>query len=232
MLNTSVRAAAEGMPNVSRRRLLVGAAAISTAAAVATVAPHAHASAGSTDLQEAIAACRSAEATYSACNAREEAIAEVLGDKLFPKWTPPGGLTSIWSHRSKPFNSSAELEAEIARRLEQVEQSWASSLMDRAGYNRWMANLASARDEGLTSLREQEAAISASGYHEAYRQSDEAHRDLSTAFDVVLRQPCVTLEDVRGKAVCLLSGYQRLGLPIEGDDLVACFASFCTDGEA
>ncbi|MBB6410828.1 hypothetical protein [Mesorhizobium sangaii] len=41
MPNTSVRAAAEGMPEINRRRLLLGLAAASTAAAI-TVAPDAH----------------------------------------------------------------------------------------------------------------------------------------------------------------------------------------------
>ncbi|PAP94540.1 hypothetical protein [Mesorhizobium wenxiniae] len=41
MPNTSVRAAAEGMPAINRRRLLLGLAAASTAAAAVTVAPEA-----------------------------------------------------------------------------------------------------------------------------------------------------------------------------------------------
>ncbi|WP_143748325.1 hypothetical protein [Mesorhizobium carmichaelinearum] len=43
MPNTTVRAAAEGMPDVNRRRLLLGLAAASTAAVALAVAPHAHA---------------------------------------------------------------------------------------------------------------------------------------------------------------------------------------------
>ncbi|RWK81604.1 MAG: hypothetical protein EOR45_31935 [Mesorhizobium sp.] len=42
MPNTTVRAAAEGMPDVNRRRLLLGLAAASTAAAALAVAPPAH----------------------------------------------------------------------------------------------------------------------------------------------------------------------------------------------
>ncbi|UVC12887.1 hypothetical protein [Mesorhizobium onobrychidis] len=42
MPNITVRAAAEGMPDVNRRRLLLGLAAASTAAAALTVAPPAH----------------------------------------------------------------------------------------------------------------------------------------------------------------------------------------------
>ncbi|MER8464154.1 hypothetical protein [Mesorhizobium sp. M1396] len=43
MPNTSVRAAAEGMPEINRRRLLLGLAAASTAAAAVAVAPHSRA---------------------------------------------------------------------------------------------------------------------------------------------------------------------------------------------
>ncbi|MER8797850.1 hypothetical protein NKH75_27270 [Mesorhizobium sp. M0984] len=45
MPNNTVRAAAEGMPDVNRRRLLLGLAAASTAAAGLTVAPPAHSAA-------------------------------------------------------------------------------------------------------------------------------------------------------------------------------------------
>ncbi|PZV35987.1 hypothetical protein B5V02_22400 [Mesorhizobium kowhaii] len=173
------------MPNVNRRNLLLGAAAISTAAAVVTVAAHAHAA--PTSLEEAIAACQLAEETYGVYVARENAIANELDDKLFPKWTPPGGLSSIWSHRPNPFRSSADLEAEIARKREQVDQSWASSMMDRAGYNRWMANLATAENEGVASLREQEAFIESSGYHEASRLADNAVAVWSAAFNTLVR---------------------------------------------
>lgn len=104
MPNTFVRAVAEGMPEIDRR-LLLGLMAAFTAAAAVTVASHAHASAGSTDLQDVIAACQSAESTYFECAARENAIAEALGDKLFLKWSPSGGLMSIWSHipQAVPF---------------------------------------------------------------------------------------------------------------------------------
>lgn len=232
MPNTSVRAAAEGMPNVNRRNLLLGAAAISTAAAVIMVAPYAHAAAGSTSVQDAIAACQSAESTYAICNAKEVAIAEALGDKLFPEWTPPGGLTSIWSHRPKPFRSSAEFEAEIARKLGQVEESWASSCMDRAGHNRWMASLASARDEGLTSLREQEATIDASEYHEASQLSDEALERFGEVWGRLLRQPCQTIDDVRAKADCLLHSYEQMGWAVDAEEVVALLTSFSVAREA
>ena len=227
MPNTSVRAAAEGMPNLNRRSLLLGAAAISTAVAMVAVVPEAHAA---TSLEEAIAKCQRAEEAYGVCIARENAVAEALGDKLFPKWTPPGGLMSIWSQRPNPFSSSAELEEEIARKLDQVDRSWASSCMDRAAYNRWMASINRARDEGLSSLHEQEATIEASGYHRACSATDDALNDWGDAFDAVLRHPCRTMEEVKAKSACLLHRYEVLGAAINGEELFACLSSFCVEG--
>ncbi|MBB6407448.1 hypothetical protein [Mesorhizobium sangaii] len=180
-----------------------------------------------TSLQDALLACQSAEDQYSACHARETAIAEALGDRLFPKWTAPGGVRSIWSHRPKPFGSSAELEAEIARKLGRVEESFASSMMDRAAYNRWMADIATARSEGLTSLRQQEAYVKASGYVEAFNESDEAFEEARAALAAVMIHPCETIEDVRAKAACIIRTHQRVGVDVDGDDLVACLSSLC-----
>ncbi|RWO39122.1 MAG: hypothetical protein EOS12_28635 [Mesorhizobium sp.] len=228
MPNHGVRAAAEGMPNVNRRNLLLGAAAISTAAAVVAVSPAAHAA--PTSLEEAIAACQRAEQTYVSTAAREKAIADALGDKLFPKWTPPGGLSSIWSHHPKAFRSSGDLEAEIARKKAQVEESWASSCMDRAGYNRWMAGITSAETEGLTSLREQEAVLHASGHHDAMQQADDAIAVWNTAFQALIRHPCVTMAEVRAKAAALIHGYGALGVAVDDVEFIACLSSFCGEG--
>lgn len=227
MPNTSVRAAAEGMPNVNRRNLLIGAAAISTAVAVGTVAPHADAAPVSADLQGAIEAFRSADAAYAACEAREAAIAATIReDVFFPKWTPPGGTLSICAHHPNAFRSSASLEIKIAQKVERIESSFAAGLMNRAAYEGRTRDLAAQGGEGLAFLREREAEVEASGYHVAYRLTDEAYRAFVSAYDAVLRFPCKTMEDVRGKAACLLVGYQRLSLPIEGEDLVACLSSF------
>jgi hypothetical protein len=227
MPNTPVRAAAEGMPNLNRRNLLIGAVAISTGVAVATVAPPADAAAVSAGLRSAIEAFRSAEDAYVTCQAKEAAIAETVGeDDLFPKWTPPGGIVSIWAHRPNAFRTSASLEIAIAQKVERIEGSFAAGLMNRAAYERQTRDLAAQGGAGLAFLREREAVVEASGYHEAYRQTDEAYRAFADAFNAVLRHPCKTLDDVRDKASCLLVGYQRLSLPIEGEDLVDCLSSF------
>lgn len=228
MPNTSVRATAEGMPALNRRTALAMTSA-GIVSAITVLSSSVKASPVAPSLQDALSACQSAVNTYSACTAKEAAIADGLGDKLFPKWTPPGGLASIWSHRPRPFRASLELEIEIARKSEQVEASFAGGLMTRAAYDRWTHDLATQGREGLTSLREQEAGIEAAGYHEAYRLSDEAFRDARAAFYAVLRHPCQTIEDVRAKAACLLRAHERLGIEIAGEEFVACLSSLCEE---
>jgi hypothetical protein len=227
MPNTSVRAAAEGMPALNRRRLLLGAAAVSTAVAAATVAPYADAEPLSNDLKGAIAAFWSAATAYGACQAKEAALSEALEeDVLFPKWTPPGGILSIWEHRPTPFRTAASLEIEIARKATAIERAFADGMMNRAAYERVTSNLAIQGGEGMAFLREREAAVEASGYNEAYRLTDKAWTAAREAFYAVLCWPCQTIEDVRAKAACLLQGQERLGTEIDGEEFIACLSSF------
>lgn len=208
------------------RRAALGAIASIPAIGGAAAAPAAPVlSPITTSLQDALLACQSAEDHYSACEAREAAIANALGDKLFPEWKAPGGIRSRWSHVPMVFRTSKALEAEIDRKRESIEKSFAGGMMNRPAYDRWMREVEAQGAEGLASLREGESVIAASGHPEAYRQTDEAFSAAREAFYAVLRHPCRTIEDVRAKANCLLRSHQRVGVDVDGDDLVACLSS-------
>ncbi|WP_434723028.1 hypothetical protein [Mesorhizobium sp. RIZ17] len=228
MPNTPVRAAAEGMPNVNRRNALTF---LSAGMAAAAMAPSAvAASAPASTVNHALSAYKAAEDHYSICQNRETSITEALGEKLFPKWTMPGGVSSRWTHVPLVFRASKALESEIARKRVQVAKSFADGLMNRSAYDHWMKDLTEQGDIGMASLREQEAVIEASGYNDAYQQADDAFYVARDAFLAVLAVPCQAIEEVRAKAACVISGYNRLGLELDGDDLVTCMSSLC--GEA
>ncbi|ESY70016.1 MULTISPECIES: hypothetical protein [Mesorhizobium] len=229
MPNTHVPAAGEAMPaaNVSRRLLLAGIASI-PAIAGATAAPTApDLSPITRSLQVALLDYQSAEDHYSACEVREAAIAEALGEKLFPEWKAPGGIRSRWSHIPMVFRTSKALEAEIKRKRDQIEKSFAGGMMNRSAYDGWMRDIEAQGTEGVASLREGEAVIEASGHPEAYRQTDEAFSTAKEAFGVVLRHPCQSIEDVRAKASSLLRGNKRLSTEFDEGELVACLSSLC-----
>ncbi|TIW62955.1 MAG: hypothetical protein E5V48_02515 [Mesorhizobium sp.] len=227
MPNTSVRAAAEGLPNVSRRKalaLLTGGLAAAVTAPAHTIQP-----VPVTTVQDVLSACHAAEEAYGLCEAREAAIAKTLGDKLFPEWTTPSGINSKWSHIPKVFRTSKALEAELAQKREQVEKSVESGLMTRSAFVRWMGDIEAQGAEGLASLREQEGVIAAAGYHDAYEQTDEAFTQAKAAFEAVMALRCQTIEEVRAKAACIIRVYRHLGVEIDGDDLVACMSSLCEE---
>lgn len=228
MPNTSVRAAAEGMPTINRRKalaLLTGGIAAAAVTAPAIVAKEAPAS----TVQDVLSACDAAENRLGICEAREASIAEALGDALFPEWKTPGGIASRWSHVPMTFRTSKALEAEIESRRELIEKSFGGGRMNRPAYERWMGDIEAQGTEGLAWLREQEAIIDASGYHEASDQTDEAFTEARAAFQAVMELRCQTIEDVRAKAACIIRVYHRLGVEIDGDDLVACMTSLCEE---
>ena len=208
------------------RRAALGAIASIPAIGGAAAAPAAL-SPISTSLQDAISACQSTKDHFSACEAREASIAEALGDKLFPEWKTPSGIGSRWSHVPMVFRTSEALENELDRKRKQIEKSVAGGMMNRSAYHAWMRDIEAQGAEGLASLREGESVISASGHPEAYRQTDEAFSAAKEAFYSVLRHHCLTIEDVRAKASCLLRSHQRLGLEVDGEEFVACLSSLC-----
>lgn len=223
MPNHGVRAAAEGMPNLNRRKALT---LLSSGMAAAAIAPSVvAASAPASSVQAAISAYEAAEAHYDTCDKREASIAEALGDGLFPKWIMPQSVSYRWSHVPLVFRTSHALETEIARKREQVAKSYAAGLMNRSAYNNWMKDLAEQGDIGLASLREQEAAVRASGFKDAEKQSDDAYFVAREAFLAVLAISCETIEEVRAKAACIIRGHERLSLEIDRDDFVACMSS-------
>ncbi|UDL87029.1 hypothetical protein LGH82_17575 [Mesorhizobium sp. PAMC28654] len=127
------------------------------------------------------------------------------------------------------FRTAKALEAELARKREQVEKSVAGGMMNRSAYDRWMGDIEAQGAQGLASLREQEAIITASGHPDAYRQTDEAFTQAKAAFQAVMNLRCQTIEEVRAKAACIVRVYQHLGMEIDGDDLVACMSSLCEE---
>ncbi|AZO47117.1 MAG: hypothetical protein EOS54_04550 [Mesorhizobium sp.] len=229
MPNTCVRAAAEGLPAINRRKALafltggIAAAAVTLPAVVANGAPAA------STVQDVLSACHAAENRLGTCETREASIAEALGDALFPEWKTPGGVASRWSHVPMTFRTSKALEAEIERRRELIEKSFGGGLMNRPAYERWMGDIEAQGKEGLAWLREREAVIDASGYHDASDQTDEAFTEARAAFQAVMELRCETIEEVRAKAACIIRVYKRLGVTIDGDDLVACMSSLCEE---
>ncbi|RWI95473.1 MAG: hypothetical protein E5X33_10930 [Mesorhizobium sp.] len=228
MPNTCVRAAAEGLPNVNRRKAL---ALLSGGVAAAVVTPAAASLPPPSTFQDVMAACRTAEDRYAVCQARETSIAEALGNGFFPTWTAPGGASSIWSHKPMAFHTSASLEAEIDRKHAGIEASFAQGGMNKPAYDRWKRDLEEQGGKGLAALREQEAVIEASGYHDAYDKCDEAFFEAREAFRAVMVLRCETIEEVRAKAACLIRVYKGLGLELEvdGDAFVACMTSLCEE---
>ncbi|RWF68768.1 MAG: hypothetical protein EOQ34_24300 [Mesorhizobium sp.] len=227
MPNTCVRAAAEGLPAINRRKALAFlsggiAAAVVTTAVVADAAPAA-------TFQDVLSACHAAETRLGICEAREASIAEALGDALFPEWKTPGGIASRWSHVPMTFRTSKALEAEIERKRVEIEKSFQGGLMNRLAFDRWMSDIEAQGAEGLASLREQEAVIADAGYLEAYTQSDEAFYAARDAFQAVMVLRCQTIEEVRAKAACIIRVYKRLGVEVDGEDLVACMTSLCEE---
>ncbi|RUW65867.1 hypothetical protein EN858_17380 [Mesorhizobium sp. M4B.F.Ca.ET.215.01.1.1] len=228
MPNTTVRATAEGLPAINRRKALafltggIAAAAV-TASPVVANEPQA------STVQNVLSACHAAENRLCICEAREASIAEALGDALFPEWKTPSGVASRWSHVPIIFRTSKALEAEIESRRELIEKSFGGGLMNRPAYERWMRDMEAQGAEGLAWLRGQEAVIDASGYHDASDQTDQAFAEARAAFQAVMELRCQTIEDVRAKAACIIRVYHRLGVEIDGDDLVACMTSLCEE---
>jgi hypothetical protein len=211
--------------HVSRRALVSTTAALASALPLFGTSREELASLISEDLQQALDTCKAAEGAYSLCSGQESRIAEALGDKLTPTWTPPGGVTSLWSH-SATFRRSSALEEEIARRSGLVEDSRAAGLMGRAAYDRWQHELFVIGGEGVSYLRDQEAAIEASGYYEACTMADEAYRRAATALETVLCHRCHTLEDVREKAKRITACVKAIGREFDTDDVIALLSSF------
>lgn len=216
------------MTTITRRAALAAIASISAIGGAAAAAPTAPEPSPITrSLQDALFAYQSAEDHFTACEVREAAIAEALGDNLFPEWKAPSGIGSRWSHVPMVFRTSKALESELERKREQIRKSFGGGMMNRSAYDGWMRDIEAQGAEGLASLREGEAVIGASGHPEAYSQTDEAFAAAKDAFYVVLHHPCQSIDDVRAKASCLLRSHKRLGMDVDEGELVACLSSLC-----
>ncbi|RWL45321.1 MAG: hypothetical protein EOR60_15385 [Mesorhizobium sp.] len=223
MPNNPVRATAEGMPVVNRRKAIAisGFGAVLATLAASTI--KSPASPVTASLEDALAACRSAEGAYSACLAKENAIADALGDALFPEWTPPRGL--IWlPHSPKAYRSSKELAAFLVDKTAKVQKSFEEGMLARPAYDRWVADIQRCH-EGVASLRDQEAAIAAAGYHDASEAADEALSVATEAWEDVLAHPCASFAEVQAKVDFVILYADKLGWSFEHEEAMQLLAS-------
>ncbi|MBW9053437.1 hypothetical protein JNB85_13565 [Rhizobium mesosinicum] len=118
MPNATIQAAAEGMPNTTRRNLLIGLATASTAAAVA-VASKAHAVEAAPEAQaenpELIAAY---DTFYSACTELKNALsdAEWLADEWRHRWPLAPEELLLNAGAQHPYTAGALIERDIIGR--------------------------------------------------------------------------------------------------------------------
>ncbi|BCG88527.1 hypothetical protein MesoLj113c_46370 [Mesorhizobium sp. 113-3-9] len=215
MPNVPVRAAAEGMPNLSRRRLLLGLAAASTAAAVGTVAAHAGAKAAPVENPDLIAIGNltpAIEQAYVDAWEHEESVVR----KWAPKWpTAPAALTAKPSHSSelerdffgahhgRHIYTSDYFEWRLDRAGRALKSRSTSPGSTRDG---WRADFDEASRLLVVAKKYERRTASiqkASGYTSAWKARHAAAQALAAHITAVLDQPDITIEGMLIKAEAL-----------------------------
>ncbi|TPK70288.1 hypothetical protein FJ930_18355 [Mesorhizobium sp. B2-4-15] len=223
MPNTSVRAAAEGLPTLNRRRLLLGLAAASTAAAAVTVAPHAHSAA----IQENPELVRLGNAFPAI--AEEYRVAKNARSKIVKKWSKlwPSAPDEILTGRSHGRVTERDITGHGIYRndklvgidscddldwyIDQAERILKGKSIDKRkihGRDRegWEAHLDELVAEYTVAAKyeaEQARILKASGYKAADERKSMATKALVAAIDAIMALPETTMAGVMIKAQAL-----------------------------
>ncbi|MBZ9888931.1 hypothetical protein LB559_13360 [Mesorhizobium sp. BR1-1-3] len=219
MQNTRVLAAAEGMPNLNRRRLLLGLAAASTAAAVGTVATHSGAKAAPAENPDLIAIGNrtpAIEQAYADAWAHEKEVIRVWA----PKWpSAPAELTAkpsrhqperdfFGAHHGRHIHTSGDFEWRLHRASSALKSRSKSPSAWHTCSTReeWQAEFDKA-SRLLLIAKKYEAKTAhiekASGYKPAWEARHAAAQALADHITAVLDQPDITLEGMLIKAEAL-----------------------------
>lgn len=217
---TAVRAAAEGMPALNRRRLLLGLAAASTAAAVGTVVTDTGATAAPAENPDLIVIGNrtpAIEQAYADAWAHEK---EVIG-AWAPKWpAAPAELTAkrshshelerdfFGAHHGRHIYTSGDFEWRLHRASSALKSRSKSPSAWHTGSTReeWQADFDEA-SRLLLIAKKYEAKTAhiekASGYKHAWEARHTAAQALADHITAVLDQPDFTIEGMLIKAEAL-----------------------------
>lgn len=242
MPNISVRAAAEGMPALNRRRLLLGLAAASAAAAAFTVAPAAH-SATPVENPELVrlgnAFAAIADEYRAARDARIAIIEkwskvwplapdEIISDRQYGNDPIERDLTGSGLHRKGANRPLAiytcdELDWYLTRakrilKGKTIDKRAVGGLPDRAAWEDGLDQLVAEYTAAAKYEAEKARILRASGYEAANRRKEAAAKALIEAIDSIMAQSETTMAGVMIKAQALagwglVQDWQRLLTP-------------------
>lgn len=239
MPNTSVLAAAEGMPEINRRRLLLGLAAASTAAAVVTVASHAHAAptenpelvrlgndfpAVATEYNSALAALTCIINEWSTVwpLAPDEILANRQSTTMERDITG-SGLYRKGASYPRYILTCEDLDWELKRaksvlKGRTIDKRPLGGLPNRAAWEDALDEMVADYTVAAKYEAEKARILKASGYESARHRKDMAARALINAIDVIMAQPETTMAGVVIKAQALaawgdVEHWQRLLTP-------------------
>ncbi|TPK04590.1 hypothetical protein FJ872_27405 [Mesorhizobium sp. B2-5-9] len=223
MSNTPVRAAAEGMPAINRRRLLLGLAAASTAAAV-TVAPRAH-SATIAENPELVRLGNAFPAIAEEHRAAKEARSKIINkwSKLWPSAPDEiliGGshgrvierdLTGCGVYRNGKtvgIVTCDDLDWYIGRakrilKGKSIDKRAVCGLPNRASWELHLDELVAEYGVAAKYEAEQTRILKASGYKAANERRTKASTALVAAVDAIMAQPETTMAGIVIKAQAL-----------------------------
>ncbi|RWB05449.1 MAG: hypothetical protein EOQ39_22525 [Mesorhizobium sp.] len=242
MQNTRVLAAAEGLPEISRRRLLLGLAAASTAAAALTVAPAAHAATPVENpelvrLGNALAAI--ADEYRTARDARIAIIDkwskvwplapdEIILDRKYgsdeiERDLTGSGLYRKGSDRALAIYSCRDLEWYLTRakrilKGKTIDKRAVGGLPDRAAWEDSLDQRAAEYTAAAKYEAEKARILKVSSYEAANRRKQAAAVALIDAIDGIMAQPETTMAGVMIKAQALatwglVTDWQRMLTP-------------------
>ncbi|RWP23780.1 MAG: hypothetical protein EOR01_07795 [Mesorhizobium sp.] len=238
MPNTTVRAAAEGMPEINRRRLLLGLAAASTAAAAVTVAPaHSAALADNPELVRLGGGLAAIAEEYRIAVAERKAIIkewsrvwpvapdEIISDRQYGSGPIERDITGtgIWRPGSKDralvIVTCDDLEWELTRakrilKGKSIDKRSVGGLPDRAAWENELDAIVAQYTAASKYEAEKARVLKASGYEAANERKHAAADALIGIINDIMAQPETTMAGVVIKAQALaqwglVSDWQR-----------------------
>jgi hypothetical protein len=206
MPNTPVRAAAEGLPKINRRKALALTPVVLGAAL--TGGPAAATAAVSSNLAKLIQEYRTTLAAYDAACDRELTLLNHPDRPPHPAWRFPSSEFGL-SHK-RFYN------ADVAAQYfdEQIGRHKASP----NGSASYIAKLEAWREEAVSSLQHQHEAQVAFGIWKADEESGKAYDLAVAAYYAVLDCTCTSLADARAKAALFLSADMSFGGEMEHEE--------------